>query len=150
MYSSYFYIENCKMNDIIKRTRKGRKMEEYINIGKIDIEKYSDLCENEIITDEVIITFKQIEHIDEERYGIFEKYKDSLEEIVLNPDYIIKDTKHKDTGLVIKRYEKDVVVVLKLNTADKEKKNSIITIWEIKDKRLQRYLVTHKIVYKSE
>ena len=56
----------------------------------------------------------------------------------------------KDTGLVIKRYEKDVVVVLKLNTADKEKKNSIITIWEIKDKRLQRYLVTHKIVYKSE
>lgn len=46
MYSSYFYIENCKMNDIIKKTRKGRKMEEYINIGKIDIEKYSDLCEN--------------------------------------------------------------------------------------------------------
>lgn len=123
-------------------------MEEYISIGKINIENYSDLCESEIITDEVIITFKQIEHIDEERSGIFEKYKDNLEEIIMNPDYIIKDTKHVDTGLVIKRYDKDVVVVLKLNTADKEKKNSIITIWEIKDKRLQRYLLTHKIIYK--
>ena len=69
---------------------------------------------------------------------------------MLYPDYIIKDTKHKDTGLVIKKYDKDVIVVLKLNTTDEEKKNSIITIWEIKDKRLQRYLKTHKIVYKSE
>ncbi len=125
-------------------------MEEYINIGKIDIEKYSGLCESEIITDEVVITFKQIEHINEERYGVFEKYKDNLGEIVLNPDYIIKDTKHKDTGLVVKQYDKDIIVILKLNTAEKEKKNSIITIWEVKDKRLQRYLVTHKIIYKSE
>lgn len=125
-------------------------MEEYINIGKIDIKKYARLCENKIVTDEVIITFKQIEHIDEERCGIFEKYKNNLKDIVAYPDYIIKDTKHKDTGLVIKKYDKDVVVVLKLNTADKEKKNSIITIWEIKDKRLQRYLETHKIVYKGE
>lgn len=125
-------------------------MEEYINIGKIDIEKYSGLCESEIITDEVVITFKQIEHINEERYGVFEKYKDNLGEIVLNPDYIIKDTKHKDTGLVVKQYDKDIIVILKLNTAEKEKKNSIITIWEVKAKRLQRYLVTHKIIYKSE
>lgn len=125
-------------------------MEEYINIGKIDIKKYASLCENKIVTDEVIITFKQIEHIDEERRGIFEKYKNNLRDIIVYPDYIIKDTKHNDTGLVIKKYDKDIVVVVKLNTADEEKKNSIITIWEIKDKRLQRYLETHKIVYKSE
>ena len=102
--------------------------EEYINIGKINIDKYQNLCDKPIITDEVIITYKQIEHINEERAGIYEKYKNILREIVENPDYIIKDTKHEETGLVIKKYDKNVVVVLRLNTSNDEKKNSIITI----------------------
>lgn len=124
-------------------------MEEFINIGRIDINKYAELCDSEIITDEVIITNKQIEHINERRIGTYEKYKDNLEEIIENPDYIIKDTKHKETGLVIKRYSKNVIVVLKLNTGTIDKKNSIITIWEIKEKRLERYLLTHKTIYKK-
>lgn len=56
--------------------------EEYIKIGKIDIKKYSGLCNEKIITNEVIITYKQIEHINEERRGIFDKYKDKLAEII--------------------------------------------------------------------
>ena len=130
--------------------KKGTEMEEYIDIGKIDIKKYSKLCENQIITNEVIITYKQIEHINEERPGVFDKYKDKLEDVIKTPDYIIEDPKHKETGLVIKKYEKDVVVVLKLNTSEEDKKNSIITIWEIKEKRLERYLLTHKTIYKKE
>ena len=47
---------------------------EYINIGKIDINKYAKLCEKKITTDEVIITNKQIEHINEEREGTYDKY----------------------------------------------------------------------------
>ncbi len=137
-------------NDILNLYKKGKIMEEYINIGKIDLEKYMNLCNGTIKTDEVIITYKQIEHINEERFGIYEKYKNKLAEILNNPDYIIEDTKHIDTGLVIKKYERNVVVVLKLNTSDFNKKNSIITIWEIKDKRLARYLLTHKILYKNE
>ena len=70
--------------------------------------------------------------------------------MIKNPDYIIEDPKHKETGLVIKKHDKDVVVVLKLNTSEEDKKNSIITIWEIKEKRLQRYLLTHKTIYKKE
>lgn len=124
--------------------------EEYIDIGKIDINKYSQLCEDKIVTDQVIITYKQIEHINEQRFGVYDKYKENLKEIIGNPDYIIEDTKHKDTGLVIKEYDKDVVVVLKLNTSGNDKKNSIITIWEIKQKRLERYLLTHKTIYKKE
>ena len=125
-------------------------MEEYINIGKLDINKYSKLCNKKILTDEVIITFKQIEHINEERLGIYNKYKDKLKDVIENPDYIINDPKHKETGLVIKKYDKNVILVLKLNTGDYKKKNSIITIWEINDKRLQRYLETHKTIYKKE
>ena len=123
---------------------------EYVDIGKIDIKKYTKLCDKKIITENVIITNKQIEHINEERIGIYEKYKDKLEEIIKNPDYIIKDPKHEETGLVIKKYDKNAVVVLRLNTSEKEKKNSIITIWEIKEKRLERYLLTHKTIYKRE
>ena len=37
---------------------KGKEMEEYIDIGKIDIKKYGKLCEKQIITNEVIITYK--------------------------------------------------------------------------------------------
>lgn len=124
--------------------------EEYINIGKIDINKYASLCKNKIVTDEVIITFKQIEHINEERLGVYDKYKDKLKEVIENPDYIIEDTKHKNTGLIIKKYDKNIVLVLKINTSENDKKNSIITIWEIKEKRLNRYLLTHKILYKNE
>ena len=124
--------------------------EEYIKIGKIDIEKYAPLCDKEIITNEVIITYKQIEHINEERQGVYDKYKDDLKDIIEEPDYIMEDTKHKETGMIVKKYDKEVVVILKLNTSDEDKKNSIITIWEIKEKRLNRYLLTHKILYKKE
>ena len=124
--------------------------EEYIEIAKIDRNKYALLCENEIITNEVIITHKQIMHINEERTGVYDKYKNELKNIIEEPDYIIEDTKHKETGLVIKKYDKNVVLVLRLNTSDENKKNSIITIWEIKQKRLERYLLTHKVLYKRE
>lgn len=124
--------------------------EEYRKIGNIDINKYAQLCDSEIITDEVIITYKQIEHINTERMGVYDKYKEDLKEIIEDPDYIIEDPKHKETGLVIRKYDKNLVVVLRLNTNEKNKKNSIITIWEIKQKRLERYLLTHKILYKKE
>lgn len=124
--------------------------EEYLNIGKIDTYKYQKLSNKKITTNEVIITNKQIEHINSQRMGIYEKYKNLLKEVVEELDYIIEDDKHKETGLVIKKYNKNVVVVLRLNTSTGKRKNSIITIWEIKEKRLERYLLTHKIIYKKE
>lgn len=40
-------------------------MEEYINIAKLDCKKYASLIKDDLISDEVIITYKQIEHINE-------------------------------------------------------------------------------------
>ena len=82
-------------------------MKEYINICKLDKTTYKGLNPN-ITTDEVIITYKQIEHIIEQRQSVYNKYKDKLKEIIINPDYIIEDTKHINTGLVIKKYDKNV------------------------------------------
>ena len=125
-------------------------MTEYITICEIDTSKYQGLCEELIISKEVIITNKQIEHINGKKERGFEKYEKHLKNIIEDPDYIIKDLKHKDTGLVIKKIKKNIIVVLKLNTTNDKNKNSIITVWEIKDARLERYLLTHKTIYKKE
>lgn len=94
---------------------------------------------------------KQIEHIEERHKGVYDKYKNELINILNNPDYIFKDPKHEDTALLIRKYDNNVEVVLKLNTDTKNNfKNSIITMWEIKDKRLERYKETHQIIYKKE
>lgn len=122
---------------------------EYIKVCRLKKALYKKINPN-LTTRKVIITFKQIQHINEKRNNVYDKYKKKLANIIKHPDYIIMDTKHKDTGLVIKQFDKNVIVVLKLSTESKKLKNSIITIWEIKNKRLQRYLNTHEIIYKAK
>ena len=124
-------------------------MKEYLHIGTIDILKLSQICDN-ITTNEVIITYKQIEHIETKHKGLYSQYKNKLFEIISDPDYILNDSSKAETGLVVKKYYKNIVLVLRLNTCTDDRKNSIITMWEIKDKRLQSYLKTHKTIYKKE
>jgi len=118
-------------------------------VGRIDLVKYSGLF-SAIATDEVILTPLQREHIREKREKTYQKYKDHLAEILAYPDYILEDPKHVDTVLVFKRFNHFAEIVLRLSTGSGEKKNSIITMWEIKEPRMQRYLFTHKTLYKRE
>lgn len=125
------------------------KIKPYI-IGKIDKNRYKSM-ENNITTKDVVLLPKQIKHIEERHKGVYSKYKNKLNNILDDPDYIFKDPKHKNTALLIKKYDNNIEVVLKLNTDTKNNfKNSIITMWEIKDKRLERYKQTHEIIYKKE
>lgn len=126
-----------------------QKIRPYI-VGKIDKNRYKSIANN-ITTKDVVLLPKQIEHIEERHKGVYLKYKNEINNILDNPDYIFKDPKHKNTALLIKKYDNNVEVVLKLNTDTKNNfKNSIITMWEIKDKRLERYKQTHEIIYKKE
>lgn len=135
-------------NDYVK-TPQEQKIKPYI-VGKIDKNKYKSIA-NDMTTKDVVLLPKQIEHIEERHKGIYAKYKNEINNILDKPDYIFKDPKHKDTALLIKKYDNNVEVVLKLNTNTKNNfKNSIITMWEIKDKRLERYKQTHEIIYKKE
>ena len=125
------------------------KIHPYI-IGKIDTNRYKNIANN-ITTKDVVLLPKQIEHIEERHKGVYDKYKNELTNILNNPDYIFKDPKHKNTALLVRKYDNNIEVVLKLNTDTKNNfKNSIITMWEIKDKRLERYKETHQIIYKKE
>lgn len=65
----------------------------------------------------------------------------NLKETLAAPDYIIED-KCKNTGLVVKRIDKEsshTQIVLRICTSGDESsyKNSVISGWEISEKRLQ-------------
>ena len=64
-------------------------------IGKIDIENFSGISDKEILTDKVILTEKQREHIFQRHQEVLQKYEKYFTDIVEKPDYILKDNSKK-------------------------------------------------------
>ncbi len=123
------------------------------SIGKIDREIYKCITED-IRTEEVIITDNQIQHIKDRHPEAYDKVLNNIQEAIRVPDYIIRD-KHEYSGLVIKRIQTEsgiLQVVLRLCTSEDEQgyKNSIISCWELSEKRLQNYLRNKEILYSRE
>ena len=122
-------------------------------IGKIDIKKYNCISDD-IQTDEVIITDKQIEHIKERHPNDYEKYFNYAKEIIENPDYILEANK-PNTAFILKHItdnNKNYELILRLKTSNDpiDYRNSVITFLKVEEKRFKRYLRTKKILYKSE
>lgn len=122
-------------------------------IGKLDIEKLGKYKEK-IITDEVILTEERIKHIQEHHPGDYERYSIYISEIIDNPDYIVDDSKNLDTILyikTIKENEKNIQIVVRLNTNEKEKnkQNSILTLWKMKDKTYRQLLRNKEIIWQN-
>lgn len=120
-------------------------------IGKIDRSKFSKIT-NDITTDDVILTERQVEHIKERHPNDYEQYFDYIKEIVENPDYIIRDTK-SNTGFLLKEFvdkDKRFQLILRLHTNEdnKEYKNSIITFLKVSEKKYNQYLRNKEIVWK--
>ena len=122
-------------------------------VGKIDRNIYKCIA-NVIITDEVIITDNQLQHILDRHPDAYNEVINYLSEIICDPDFIIED-KHKNTGLVIKKNKTEkgyAQMVLRICTLgdNPNYKNSIISCWKISEKRLQNYLRNKRILYKKE
>ena len=123
------------------------------SVGRINRDIYKCITED-IVTDEVIITENQMQHILDRHPDAYAEIIDYLSDIIRDPDFIIED-KHDNTGLVIKRVklEKEYAqMVLRICTSDDNPnyKNSVISCWEISEKRLQNYLRNKRILYKKE
>ena len=73
------------------------------SIGKINQKIYKCITEG-IITEEVIITENQIQHIKDRHPEAYNKVLKNIQETISTPDYIIRD-KHAYTGLIIKRIQ---------------------------------------------
>ena len=122
-------------------------------VGKLNKEIFRCISKD-IRTDEVIITEERIQHVNDRHPGEHEKIKEYLKEAVENPDYIIAD-KHPDTGLIIKEIKKKdtyIQLVLRVCTSkdEIEFKNSVLSLWEISERRLQNYLRNKSILYKRK
>lgn len=127
-------------------------MEEYINIGKINKIKF-DKISNKIYTDEVILTHERFMHIQENHSKDFELYFSKAADIVENPDYILEDSKNKDTILVIKGIEEtniNLIIRLAVENDEKHTKNSIMTFYRLRDKNLKKLVEKHETIYKKE
>lgn len=123
-------------------------------VGKINREIYQCIEEN-IRTEEVIITDERMVHIRERRgEEFYNRYCDLFEEILRDPDYIFKE-KREHTALVCKKIvenEKYINLVLRIaiETDNPEYKNSIITAIGESEKRFAQRLRNNTALYKKE
>ncbi len=137
--NNYFNVEQSQGEKVYK-------------IGFLDMSVYKCISKN-YLTDEVIITEKQLVHIKERHPEAYKNTISYIGHILEQPDYIIKDKK-PNTGLIIKQvttYEKHMLLVLRICTSCKEgNKNSVITAWEISEARLRNYVKNRQILYRHE
>lgn len=107
-----------------------------------------------IVTTQVIITDRQLEHIRERHPDISESVIEQLEKIISSPDYII-ETDMPSTANILKHLEingKGYQLILRIKTDSDpvEFQNSIITLMSVNEKRYRQYLRNRKILYKRE
>ncbi len=67
----------------------------------------------------------------------------------------MKDTKNVDTVIMLKRIQeegKNIQLVVKLNTGTNKKrdKNSILTMWKIRNSTYKQLIKNKEILYKNE
>ena len=124
--------------------------------GSFNIETFNILEKEfgKLNTDKVILRDERIEHIKERHPEAVEIIKKYSKDIIENPDYILKDSKNIDTIWHIKEIDKDKInVVIKLSIKAKQEhkgySNSIITGHKTDDKRVEKYLRKHQLLYKK-
>lgn len=106
-----------------------------------------------ITTDEVIITDERIAHSNLHD-NAYDKYKQYMPEVLSDPDIVFRDKK-PNTAILIKRIVQEgnnLQLVLRLHVPedDPEYKNSVISFWDISDKRRENYERNKDIVYKRK
>jgi len=113
-------------------------------VGKFNATKY----DKNIITTtkEVVLMPDRLEHLNKHPEVL--KYIDKISDILSKPDSVYKQLDKDDTLWIVKQFEDNVKITLKLNTPNsKEKgyKNSIIQMQIMQQKRIDKYEIKGKI-----
>lgn len=121
-------------------------------IGKLNKSKIGKYA-SKIITFDVILTEERKLHIYANHAKDYAQIIENIDRVVLKPNEVLEDLKHKDTLFFIGKLERDNLnVVIKLNVSNNRKhpKNSVMTAWVIREKNLQKLRRNNKIIYKDE
>lgn len=128
-------------------------MKDVYFIGRLNRDIFKAVTED-IVTDEVIITEVQLEHIKERHPNDYMKHLYFMRTVVENPDYILEANKPNSAVLLktVTENGKNYKLILRFKTPNdpKEYKNSIITFLSIDEKDWKRLLRNKKILYKRE
>lgn len=135
------------------KTADNKEVKNVHYIGKINKNIYRCVTDD-IITDEIVITEKQIEHIKLRHPNDYERFNQYFAEIVSKPDYIIEANK-PNSALVLKELKTNqeqfkTVVRIATSNDNPDYKNSIITFMKIDDREWNRLINNKNILYKSE
>ena len=119
--------------------------------GRIVRSMFKEISET-ITTDEVIITEERIEHSNLHA-NAYDKYGKYMPEVLEDPDLIFRDKK-PNTAVMVKQIVREgnnlqLVLRLHIPEDDPEYKNSVISFWDISDKRRENYERNKDVVYKK-
>ena len=126
--------------------------DEVVELGSLDISLYSCIS-RDIDTPRVVVTNNQLVHMLQKHPEAYEETLIELKNTINDPDYIFRDDKHADTGLVIKELSLNdhfIYIVLRVCTNSENGKyaNSILSGWKISKSRLENYIRNKTILYK--
>lgn len=119
-------------------------------VGKINREIYRAITDD-ITTEDVVISDERIAHSNQHG-NAFEKYGKYAADVLSDPDFIIAD-KRPNTAVLYRKIEtgeKTIQLILRLHvsTDNPAYKNSIISFWDIGEKRRKAYEKNGKTIYK--
>ena len=124
-------------------------MEEYIEIGKLNIEVLSKYYN--IKTDRLIITKERIYHINKRHRNDYDLYGKYILNIINEPDYILEDLGSENTVLYLKSIQElKLQIVIKIQTEnDGNKANSIITFWHMRKRSYNKIIDKNKKIFEK-
>ena len=129
-----------------KKDDKRKQQEELVKksiVGKFDISKYTNNIKTS--TKDVVFFEERKKHV-KERHPEVEKYIKNIPNIIKKPDLILQETKRDSTIWLVKTFDKNVKVTMKLNTTNNRNlKNSIIQMQFMRDSEINRNIRNGKV-----
>lgn len=141
--------------------KKGRNMEfsKYQFVGKLNAE-FLEIEFGKLATNELILTDERDEHIKERHAQDYNLFHKCVYDVVNIPDVILRNSKNQNMVFYIKymvfyiKYIEEthlnIVIRLSLEIEGNDKKNSIITSYQLGTKILKRLKKNNKTIYSKE
>ena len=124
----------------------------YQYIGKLNTE-FLEVEFGKLATDELILTDERDDHIKERHDRDYNSFHQCVYDIIKRPDTVLKDSKNQNTVFYIKYIEEthlNIVIRLSLEIENTNRKNSIITSYQLGAKTLKRLKKNNKTLYNKE